>query len=175
MTSVADPARSEALLLQQSRGLTCPNTLAERTLPRYVFPFTDWDEAKTTSGCYKNARALAVSQSVSGALMWVPGASTQHNTVAKAVKVPIHPYAASQSDFANRQLCLVPIVVRGSKRHWIGERPHPHADLALHLLLLRLLHFVSISFLTARRWINCCYFIFCMLYSSTLFTGVFVR
>ena len=175
MTSVADPARSEALLLQQSRGLTCPNTLAERTLPRYVFPFTDWDEAKTTSGCYKNARALAVSQSLSGALMWVPGASTQHNTVAKAVKVPIHPYAASQSDSVNRQSCLVPIVVRGSKRHWVGERPPPHADLALHLLLLRLLHFVSISFLTARRWINCCYFIFCMSYSSTLFTGVFVR
>lgn len=105
-----------------------------------------WDEAKSTSGCYQIARALTVSQSLFGALMWIPGASTQHITSAKLVKVPTHPYVAAQSRLANRYERLVPIVVHGSKRHRLGERPYPHVDLALHLLLLRLLHFASVSF-----------------------------
>lgn len=82
--------------------MACPNTLAERTLPRHAFPFTDWDEAKTTSGYYQKARAVPASQSLFDALMWIPGASTQHITSAKLVKVPTHPYAAAQSRCANR-------------------------------------------------------------------------
>ena len=95
-------APNKALIIEFTKDLACLNTLAERTLPRHVFPFTDWDEAKTTSGCYQSARALTLSQSLFGALMWVPGASTQHITSAKLVKVPIHPYVAAQSRFANR-------------------------------------------------------------------------
>src|SRR5690242_4393599 len=102
MTSVACLARTAAFLSQESRNMACPNTLAERTLPRHAFPFTDWDEAKTTSGCYQKARAVPASQSLFDALMWIPGASTQHITSAKLVKVPTHPYAAAQSRCANR-------------------------------------------------------------------------
>lgn len=60
---------------------------------KVCFPFTDGVEAKTTSGRYQEARALPMSQSLFGALMWVPGASAQHITSAKLVKVPNHPYA----------------------------------------------------------------------------------
>lgn len=103
---------------------------------KFALPDLDVHEAKTTSACYQEARALMLTQSLFDASMWVPGDRTQHFTSAKRSEIPIHPYTSACSRFTNRQQLHVSRMALDSKRDRFGEVSASHVDLSVDSLIL---------------------------------------
>ena len=91
MASVADLPHSQCSYLASFQESCMPKQLGGADIPRKCVFVSKLGRGEDDLRLLSKCTCIDTVTELINALMWIPGASTQHITSAKLVKVPVHP------------------------------------------------------------------------------------